>query len=79
MVSNTQRSMPLISFFFKKKKTLVANTINSGSNFVQGALNWGPTTYLNGVLKSYSWWSEKRQSFASGFHTYVLEWTQDFL
>ena len=77
MVSNTQCSMPLISVF--KKKQLVANTINSGSNFVQGALNWGPTTYLNGVLKSYSWWSEKHQSFTSGFHMYILEWTQDFL
>jgi len=50
-----------------------------GSNFVQGSLNWGPTTYLDGVSKSYSWWTEKRTSFASGFHTYVLEWTQDFL
>lgn len=50
-----------------------------GSNYVQGSLNWGPTSYLNGISKSYSWWSEKRTSFASGFHTYALEWTQDFL
>jgi len=50
-----------------------------GSNFVQGSLNWGPTSYLNGISKSTSWWTEKRTSFASAFHTYVLEWTQDFL
>ncbi|KAF9053306.1 ectomycorrhiza-upregulated GH16 glucan endo-1,3-beta-glucosidase precursor [Panaeolus papilionaceus] len=50
-----------------------------GSNYVQGSLNWGPTPELNGVSKSYSWWTEKRKSFASGFHTYALEWTPDFL
>ncbi|KIM48512.1 glycoside hydrolase family 16 protein [Hebeloma cylindrosporum] len=50
-----------------------------GSNFVQGALNWGPAPNLNGVSKSYSWWTDKRKSFASGFHTYALEWTPDFL
>ena len=52
---------------------------NSGSNYVQGSLNWGPAPNLNGVSKTYSWWSEKRKSFASGFHTYALEWTPDFL
>jgi len=55
-----------------------------GSNYVpsQGSLNlnWGPTSHLDGVSKSYSWWTENRTSFASDFHTswYVLEWTQDF-
>ncbi|PPQ71069.1 hypothetical protein CVT24_009870 [Panaeolus cyanescens] len=50
-----------------------------GSNYVQGALNWGPTPELNGVSKSYSWWTDKRRSYASGFHTYALEWTPEFL
>ncbi|KAF5323729.1 hypothetical protein D9619_012970 [Psilocybe cf. subviscida] len=50
-----------------------------GSNFVQGALNWGPAANLNGVSKSYSWWTDKRKSFASDFHTYSLEWTDKFL
>lgn len=50
-----------------------------GSNYVQGSLNWGPNPSLNGVSKSYSWWTERRTSFADGFHTYVLEWTDEFL
>ncbi|KAJ7077220.1 glycoside hydrolase family 16 protein [Mycena epipterygia] len=52
---------------------------NRGSNYVQGALNWGPTPALNGVGHSYSWWTERRKSFTSGFHTYVLEWTDEWL
>lgn len=54
-------------------------TFYSGSNYVQGSLNWGPTDFLNGVSKSYSWWQERRKSFASEFRTYALEWTQDWL
>ncbi|KAF9532826.1 concanavalin A-like lectin/glucanase domain-containing protein [Crepidotus variabilis] len=50
-----------------------------GSNYVQGSLNWGPSPELNGVSKSYSWWSNKRKSFGSDFHTYALEWTPEFL
>ncbi|KDR73819.1 hypothetical protein GALMADRAFT_125114 [Galerina marginata CBS 339.88] len=50
-----------------------------GSNYVQGALNWGPAPSLNGVSKSYSWWTDKRKSFAADFHTYALEWTPEFL
>ncbi|KAF8914733.1 concanavalin A-like lectin/glucanase domain-containing protein [Mucidula mucida] len=50
-----------------------------GSNFVQGTLNWGPSPALNGAEKSFSWWTERRESFADGFHTYVLEWTDKFL
>ncbi|KJA17901.1 glycoside hydrolase family 16 protein [Hypholoma sublateritium FD-334 SS-4] len=50
-----------------------------GSNFVQGSLNWGPAPDLNGILKSSSWWTDKRKSFGADFHTYALEWTPDFL
>ncbi|KAF8236768.1 concanavalin A-like lectin/glucanase [Tricholoma matsutake] len=50
-----------------------------GSNYVQGSLNWGPAPNLNGVSKSYSWWTERRRGFNQDFRTYVLEWTQDFL
>ncbi|EAU80625.1 glucan 1,3-beta-glucosidase [Coprinopsis cinerea okayama7 len=50
-----------------------------GSNYVQGSLNWGPAPGLNGVDKTYSWWSDKRKSFADEFHTYALEWTPKFL
>ena len=50
-----------------------------GSNFVQGSLNWGISKQLNGVSKTYSWWTQRRKSFSSEFHTYALEWTEDFL
>ncbi|KAJ6492438.1 glycoside hydrolase family 16 protein [Mycena vitilis] len=52
---------------------------NRGANYVQGALNWGPTPTLNGVSKSYSWWTEKRTPFSDGFHTYTMEWTEGWL
>ncbi|KAJ6524269.1 glycoside hydrolase family 16 protein, partial [Mycena vulgaris] len=52
---------------------------NRGANYVQGALNWGPTPALNGVGHSYSWWTERRETFSSGFHTYTLEWTDEWL
>ncbi|KAG6876940.1 hypothetical protein C0993_011854 [Termitomyces sp. T159_Od127] len=50
-----------------------------GANYVQGSLNWGPAEGLDGVDKSYSWWSDKRKPFSDGFHTYSLEWTDSFL
>ncbi|KAF9269047.1 concanavalin A-like lectin/glucanase [Marasmius fiardii PR-910] len=50
-----------------------------GRNYVQGALNWGPTPELNAVGKSYSWWSDKRVGYDEDFHTYVLEWTEKWI
>ncbi|KAK1227171.1 hypothetical protein PQX77_009805 [Marasmius sp. AFHP31] len=50
-----------------------------GRNYVQGALNWGPTPELNAVSKSYSWWSDKRKGFDEDFHTYVLEWSEKWV
>lgn len=46
---------------------------------MQGSLNWGPAPNLNGILKSSSWWTDKRKSFGADFHTYALEWTPEFL
>lgn len=50
-----------------------------GRDYVRGSLNWGPTTFLNAVYKTYGWWFERRQSFDQGFHEYTLEWTPDFM
>ncbi|KAG6830499.1 hypothetical protein H0H87_007856, partial [Tephrocybe sp. NHM501043] len=50
-----------------------------GANYVQGSLNWGPAQGLNGVDKSYSWWTDKRKKFSDDFHTYTMEWTDKFL
>ncbi|KIP01697.1 glycoside hydrolase family 16 protein [Phlebiopsis gigantea 11061_1 CR5-6] len=50
-----------------------------GLDVVRGSLNWGPFTWLNGVAKTYGWWSQRRSTYHSGFHTYALEWTDRFL
>ncbi|KAK7047619.1 hypothetical protein VNI00_006387 [Paramarasmius palmivorus] len=50
-----------------------------GTNYVRGSLNWGPTTWLNAVSKTYGWWKMKRGSWNTDFHTYTLEWTEDFM
>jgi hypothetical protein len=48
-----------------------------GRNYVRGSLNWGPTTLLNAVYKTYGWWTMRRNSYDQAFHTYSLEWTED--
>lgn len=50
-----------------------------GSNYVRGSLNWGPTALLNRSWKTYGWWSQRRTSYADDFHTYALEWTEEFI
>jgi len=50
-----------------------------GINYVRGSLNWGPLTWLNAVWKTYGWWSMRRSTYADDFHTYAVEWTEDFL
>ncbi|PPQ99378.1 hypothetical protein CVT24_009208 [Panaeolus cyanescens] len=50
-----------------------------GSDFVRGSLNWGPLTWLNGVYKTTGWWRLRRGTYDQDFHTYALEWDQDFM
>jgi hypothetical protein len=50
-----------------------------GMNVVRGSLNWGPMTELNRVWKTYGWWAMRRGTFGQDFHTYSLEWDQDFM
>lgn len=50
-----------------------------GINYVRGSLNWGPLTWLNGVAKTFGWWSERRSSYDKAFHTYALEWSPEFM
>ena len=48
-------------------------------DYVRGSLNWGPFSWLNGVSKTFGWWTNRRKTFADDFHTYVLEWNEDFM
>jgi hypothetical protein len=50
-----------------------------GSNYVRGSLNWGPASFLNRVWMTYGWWTQRRTSYGDDFHTYALEWTEDFM
>ncbi|KAL1942155.1 hypothetical protein VTO73DRAFT_6219 [Trametes versicolor] len=50
-----------------------------GIDYVRGSLNWGPFSWLNGVSKTFGWWTNRRKTFADGFHTYALEWSPDFI
>ncbi|GJJ11703.1 hypothetical protein Clacol_005939 [Clathrus columnatus] len=51
----------------------------SGQNFIRSSLNWGPTVTLNREFKTIGFWSDRRTSYAKGFHTYTLEWTSDYV
>ncbi|KAF9005039.1 concanavalin A-like lectin/glucanase domain-containing protein [Cyathus striatus] len=50
-----------------------------GSNFVRGSLNWGPNQFLNAVFKTFGWWEMRRGAWNEQFHTYALEWDEDFM
>ena len=50
-----------------------------GVNYVRGSLNWGPLSWLNAVSKTYGWWTMRRSTYADTFHTYAVEWTEDFM
>ncbi|TRM66532.1 glycoside hydrolase family 16 protein [Schizophyllum amplum] len=50
-----------------------------GTNYVRGSLNWGPLTWLSSVYKTYGWWTRRLGTYDQEFHTYSLEWTEDFI
>ncbi|KAJ7073513.1 glycoside hydrolase family 16 protein [Mycena belliarum] len=50
-----------------------------GINYVRSSLNWGPATFLNAVAKTYGWKTERRGRYDEAFHTYALEWSEDFI
>ncbi|EAU83458.2 hypothetical protein CC1G_04714 [Coprinopsis cinerea okayama7 len=50
-----------------------------GTNYVRGSLNWGPSHALNRAYKTYGWWSLRRGSYDTDFHTYALEWDEEFI
>ncbi|KAI0051591.1 glycoside hydrolase family 16 protein [Auriscalpium vulgare] len=48
-----------------------------GNNYVRSTLTWGALPGL--IARAYGWQSQKRTSYAKAFHTYTMEWTQDFI
>ncbi|TFK47356.1 concanavalin A-like lectin/glucanase [Heliocybe sulcata] len=56
------------------------NSLNYGAqgvNFARSSLNYGPLASLQ--EKIFGWQSNKRQGFNAGFHTYSLEWDENFM
>lgn len=50
---------------------------NGGNNVIRSTLNYGP---LPSLIKSLFGWQEfKRTSLAADFHTYALEWDEQFM
>jgi beta-glucanase (GH16 family) len=56
-----------------------AEYARQGSNVVRGSLNWGPLMYLNSVYQTTGFWSKRRESYSERFHTYSIEWTEDWV
>lgn len=48
-----------------------------GLNYVRSSLNYGPFAAI--MTKIYGWQSEKRSSYDQAFHTYTLEWTDQWM
>lgn len=48
-----------------------------GFNFVRSTLTWGPLPAV--AARLFGWQSLKRSSYAQTFHTYTLEWTENFI
>ncbi|TFY58030.1 hypothetical protein EVJ58_g6670 [Rhodofomes roseus] len=39
----------------------------------------GPFPFLNGVAKTFGYWTNRRKTYADDYHTYSLEWTPTFM
>jgi hypothetical protein len=50
-----------------------------GTNYIRGGLHWGPVSWLDLAYKTFGYWSLRRGSYDTGFHTYALEWTANWL
>ncbi|KAI5116894.1 hypothetical protein M0805_004162 [Coniferiporia weirii] len=50
-----------------------------GRNYVRSSLNWGPTTFINSVAKTFGWWRERHSQYSDKFNTYTLEWNEKFI
>ncbi|KAH9950815.1 concanavalin A-like lectin/glucanase domain-containing protein [Amylocystis lapponica] len=48
-----------------------------GVNYVRSSLNYGPLDTL--ITQIFGWWSMKHATYADEFHTYMLEWTPDWV
>ncbi|KAH7103335.1 concanavalin A-like lectin/glucanase [Auriculariales sp. MPI-PUGE-AT-0066] len=50
-----------------------------GSDYLTSTVHWGPAPLMDGFWKTTGWWNDKHISFDQSFHTYGLEWNENFL
>ncbi|KAK9430856.1 concanavalin A-like lectin/glucanase domain-containing protein [Lipomyces doorenjongii] len=50
-----------------------------GVNVMSSTLHWGPTAALDRYWKTHSTLALKRNTFADGFHTFGLEWSDKYI
>jgi hypothetical protein len=54
-------------------------TYSLGRDVITSTLHWGPTSKLNAYWMTYGHKFLRRKDFTNGFHTYGLEWSEDYL
>lgn len=50
-----------------------------GNDFVSSTLHWGPDSKHDGYINTHGTSFFRRETFASSFHTFGLEWTEKYL
>jgi hypothetical protein len=50
-----------------------------GRDGVTSTLHWGPSSQLNAYWKTYGTKFLRRTDFSKGFHTFGLQWSEDYL
>jgi len=50
-----------------------------GSDWLTSTIHWGPNSILDRFWTTVGWWNNRHLTYNEGFHTYVLEWDEDFM
>lgn len=50
-----------------------------GSDTIYSTIHWGLDYFTDQSKQTASWYTRQRGSYASGFHTYGMEWTPEYL
>ncbi|KAJ5639917.1 uncharacterized protein N7484_007779 [Penicillium longicatenatum] len=56
-----------------------AETYNLGDNIVSSSMHWGTTYDNDAYTLSSGEWGAKRDKYSEGYHTFGLEWSEDYL
>ncbi|KAF9042890.1 concanavalin A-like lectin/glucanase domain-containing protein [Panaeolus papilionaceus] len=50
-----------------------------GNNFIRASLNYGPIAAGPVLNQIFGWFGLKRTNYAAAFHTYTMEWTEEWI